>query len=241
MLLKRWIPLFILVFVGVLTLTSRFVPHDPIGKLGQEFSQYFDIIASFAILLGGANLLKMQGLKVLNRKKNWPYSVVTIVGFAITVVVGVNFMSYFGGLPLEWQEAGFFRAGVHISHPDSHFFWIWWYIFTPLSATMYALLAFYVASASYRAFRARTTEATLLLLAGIVLMLGRVPLGQQFTAWLPETGFGSIFRLENLSDWIYTYPTTAGQRAILIGIALGVVSTSLRLILGIEKSFLGEE
>jgi hypothetical protein len=234
MLFKRWIPLGILIFVGLLTLVSWFVPHDPIGHLGQDFSQFFDILASFAIILGAANLLKLQGLKIIQRKRNWPYSIVTIVGFLVTAYVGLNWHSYFAG------QANYL-AGTQVNHPESHFFWIYWYIFQPLSATMYALLAFYVASASYRAFRARNMEATILLVAGIIVMLGRVPLGQTFTNWLPATGFFSGFRLEQVADWIYTYPNTAGQRAIMIGIALGVVSTSLRLILGIEKSFLGEE
>ena len=234
MLFKRWIPLGILVFVGLLTLVSWFVPHDPIGHLGQDFSQFFDILASFAIILGAANLIKLQGLKIIQRKRGWPFSIVTIVGFLLMAWVGLNWHSYFG-------PQARYLAGTHVNHPESHFFWIYWYIFTPLSATMYALLAFYVASASYRAFRARNMEATILLAAGIVVMLGRVPLGQTFTGWLPEQGFFSNFRLEQVADWIYTYPNTAGQRAIMIGIALGVVSTSLRLILGIEKSFLGEE
>jgi hypothetical protein len=234
MLLKRWIPLFILVFVGVLTLIHWFVPHDPIGSLGRDFSQFFDIIASFAIILGAANLLKLQSMKISQRKKGWPFNLVTIIAFALTAWVGLNWHSYFG-------SGHHYLAGTHVNNPDSHFFWVWWYIFTPLSATMYALLAFYVASASYRAFRARNVEATVLLVAGIIIMIGRVPLGQQFTAWLPDHGFWSGFRLERLSDWIYSYPNGAGQRAVMIGIALGVVSTSLRLILGIEKSFLGEE
>jgi hypothetical protein len=234
MLLKRWIPLWILITVGILTLLSWFVPRDPIGRIGQESSQYFDIIASFAIILGAANLIKLQASKIYSKKKNWPYSIVTIVGFFVTGFIGLNWHAFFQG-----QEQ--YLAGTHVNNPQSYFFWIWWYLFTPLSATMYALLAFYVASASYRAFRARNVEATVLLVAGIILMLGRVPPGHMMTAWLPDTGFLSIFRLENLADWIYTYPNAAGQRAIMIGIALGVVSTSLRLILGIEKSFLGEE
>jgi len=234
MLFKRWIPLFILVFVGILTLLSWFVPHWPIGSLGADFSQFFDILASFAIILGAANLLKLQGMKVVRRRRNWPYSVVTIVGFLATAYIGMNWHSYF-------TPQSQYLAGTHVNHPDSHFAWMWWYIFTPLSATMYALLAFYVASASYRAFRARNVEATVLLAAGILLMLGRVPLGQTFTSWVPEESFFSFLRLERLADWIYTYPNAAGQRAVMIGIALGTVSTSLRLILGIEKSFLGED
>ena len=65
-------------------------------------------------------------------------------------------------------------------------------------------------------------------------MLGRVPVGDAITGFLPEG-----YRLSNLADWIMNVPNKAGQRAIMIGIALGTVSTSLRLILGIERSHLG--
>ena len=74
--------------------------------------------------------------------------------------------------------------GAHISAEGGLFKWMFDSIFTPLSATMFALLAFYVASASYRAFRARNFEATLLLLAGIIIMLGRVPIGSLITPWM---------------------------------------------------------
>jgi hypothetical protein len=36
------------------------------------------------------------------------------------------------------------------------------------------------------------------------------------------------------------FPQTAGQRAIMIGIALGLVSSALRVILGLERAIGGE-
>ena len=50
----------------------------------------------------------------------------------------------------------------------------------------------------------------------------------------------SIFFLPVLQDWIYFYPNVAGTRAIMIGIGLGIFATSIRYILGIEKSYIGE-
>jgi hypothetical protein len=99
---------------------------------------------------------------------------------------------------------------------------------------MFALLAFFVASASYRAFRARNVEATLLLLAAFFVMLGRVPVGDLLTIWMPEG-----FQMSAWANWIMNVLNAAGQRAIMIGIALGLVSTSLRIILGLERAYLG--
>ena len=102
---------------------------------------------------------------------------------------------------------------------------------------MYSFLAFFVASASYRAFRAKNREATLLLIAAFIILLGRTPFGMMVTGWIPDSA--SLLQIPNLAIWIMNSPNLAGQRAIMIGIGLGVVSMSLRLILGIERSYLG--
>ncbi|MBU0609809.1 MAG: hypothetical protein KKI08_18135 [Armatimonadetes bacterium] len=108
------------------------------------------------------------------------------------------------------------------------FKWLFDTIVVPLDSTMFALLAFFMASAAYRTFRARTPEATVLLLVAVIVMIGRVPIGELFYKHMPQ-----------VSEWFMMYPTVAAKRGILFGVALGSIATSLRIILGIERSHLG--
>jgi len=119
----------------------------------------------------------------------------------------------------------------------SPFWWIYEYMFKPLTATMFALLAFYVASAAFRAFRAKNVEAALLLGTAFVVLLGRTAAGTVLTGWLPD--WLGWLRVEELTVLIMTIFNTAGTRAIMIGIALGIVATSLKIILGMDRSYLG--
>ena len=300
MILKRYIPIGIVAFFGSLTLFGWFIENESIEAfVNDDATQWYDIIASFAIFLGALNLLKLQFLKVVKRQSGWQYSVVAIASFFFAFTIGF-FMkgAFFVGEEVYFTQGAAEQAilasgssetvkavewGAHISTEGGLFKWMFDNIFTPLSATMFALLAFYVASASYRAFRARNFEATLLLLAGIIIMLGRVPVGSLITPWMVmyllvfvgtifmanyfkdrKIIFGSfvvgllgvtalgigmdwnptepaIFFLPSLQEWIYTVPNLAGARAIMIGIGLGIIVTSLRYIFGLEKSYIGDQ
>lgn len=119
------------------------------------------------------------------------------------------------------------------------FWWLYEYAFKPLTATMFAILAFYVASAAFRAFRAKNLEALLLLGTAFIILLGRTFAGVLLTSFIPEDSLFSFWRVENLTVYIMKVFNTAGNRAIMIGIALGIASTSLRVLLGIDRSYLG--
>jgi hypothetical protein len=111
---------------------------------------------------------------------------------------------------------------------DKYYLFLFDNMLTPLGAAVYASLAFYVASAAYRAFRARSVEATVLLIAGLIVLLGRAPIGDSISAALPE-----------VASWIINIPNVAAQRGIIICSAIGVMSTSLRVMLGLERRYLG--
>ncbi|MDE2127020.1 MAG: hypothetical protein KGJ62_10555 [Armatimonadetes bacterium] len=104
-----------------------------------------------------------------------------------------------------------------------------------LDATMFSLIAFYIVSAAYRAFRARSAEATLLLITAVVVMLGQISLGQFVTHSLPDAGFVSSFRLENIRNWLLVVPNTAAVRAIAFGVGIGNLAVALRVWLGLER------
>jgi hypothetical protein len=216
---KREIPLILTAIVGLTFVVQFFVPHYPMGFLADMFSDWFSIIAAAAIWLGALNLMRVSAERIYRREKDRFYAAVTISSFLLIVIIGF-----------------FFSDGRSFQEPGTRFDWLYINIYTPLMATMFAMLAFFVASASYRAFRARNAQATILLLAAFVVMLGRTPFGDWISnlLFLPD-GWG----ISNLSNIIMNYFNVAGQRAIMIGIALGIVSTSLRIILGIERTYLG--
>jgi len=102
-------------------------------------------------------------------------------------------------------------------------------ILSAASSTLYASIAFYILSAAYRAFVAKNLDGWILLLTGVVIMLGTAPIGAVISKFFPAA-----------SQWIQDIPNTAGMRAIMMGAALGVVSSAVKTFLGYDKSYLGQ-
>jgi len=102
------------------------------------------------------------------------------------------------------------------------------HVMMPILATMFSLLAFFIASAAYRAFRARNILASLLLIAALIVML-------RFNPYLPYAEY-----FAKTSNWLMNVPNLAAQRAIVIGIGLGIVATALKVIMGIERGYMGK-
>ena len=217
--MKQTLPLVITFVLGTLFAVEFFVPAHPIKELTAVLGEWVSVVTAAAFILGAINLVQVNVPKIVRRERDWPYKAVLVGSAALMLVVGL----------LEGPEG-------------RTFLWLYAAVFAPCNATMFALLAFFITSAAFRAFRARNFEAFLMLTTAILIMLCVVPLGELLALAFPEPIRSSVAAAPSaIKDWILDYANNAGRRAIMIGAALGAVATGLRVILGLERSHLGSD
>lgn len=203
---RREFPLAVTAFVGFLMLFEYYFVVKAASDLAIQIRNWAVILATFALGVGTINLMVVWGKDIRGKKGRWYLSIWGIFMFFAMVVTGL--------------------LGPVIG-TDPSFVWIYNNVNLALDPTMYALNAFFITSATYRAFRTRSKEAAVLLLAGCLVMLRNAPIG--LVLW---SGF------EPVGSWIMNVPNTAGFRAIMIGGAIGLVATGLRTLLGRERGYL---
>ena len=230
MIARQAVPLAIAIGAGLLMAVSYFL--RPLGWMSESASEIFNVVSAIAFVLGAGSLLKANLSTISRRDRGWGYAAVTLGAFLVTLVVG---MGKVGVNPSPSSPQAAWSGDQQTA--ETPFGWIYEFVLSPLSATMFALLAFFVASAAFRAFRAKNAAAVLLLVTAFIMLLGRTFAGVVLTGWLPDWAAG--LRLENLSVFVMQVFNTAGNRAIIIGIALGVAATSLRILLGVDRSWMG--
>ena len=209
--LKRQLPLAITFVVGVIFAVQYYVPHPISEEAITHAADTMKIVSAFALLLGIASLFHVHALKIKRQVPGWGYSFVLYLAMFVMIVIG------------------FWSGGENkVDGAQTGFGWMYEFMMVPLQATMFSILAFFIASAAYRAFRARSREAAVLLAAAIIVMMGRVPLGQFLLPWTWD-----------LTQWLLNVINSAVRRAILIGISMGAVALSVKIILGYERSYLG--
>lgn len=207
---RRSIPTAIAFFFGAMMVINYFVPWGWFSERANTVQEWGLIVVSFAYILGALNVFRVHSHKIQRKETDWRFSIITIVAMLV--------MLTFGLLPQ--------KLGIGGMEQGSPFLWMFNNMYVPMMATMYSLLAFFIASAAFRAFKVRSLEATLLAATAVVVMLGAVPLGEML---LPGSA--------ELRTWIMETLQNVGKRGIMIGVALGAISTSLKIILGIERPY----
>jgi len=178
------------------------------------------IISAFALGLGVYTLGALHGKNIIRGRSGWPFS---LAFFA--ALISITFMGIFNWLPVH--------KDIKINNNLNDILFVGG--LNSLDATMFSIIAFYIASAAYRAFRVRNLEASLLMGAAFIVMLGQVYAGQWLTHWLPTEGPLANLRVETMSDWLLTRVNAPAIRAVGFGLGVGLIATALRIWLSLER------
>ena len=116
--------------VGFLMVFEYFFKSDTLNAWGIEAQNWGVIIAAFALGLAAVGLVKTHTGRIIERRGEWYNSVLLLIALAVAVISGL------------------------ISRQSSTFKFIFENMITPLGAAFYSMIAFYLLSAAYRAFRA---------------------------------------------------------------------------------------
>lgn len=203
--MRRNVPIAITCLLGLLMLVEQFLKVPAARTLSGEMQNWVVIIAAFALALAALNLILTHTRRIVRKDSGTVHSVILLASLVITALAGIV-----GG-----QNSALFK-GVFST------------VINPLASAFYAMACFHVASAAYRAFRAQSAQAAAVLITGILIMLGKAPVGEVMWKQFPA-----------IAKWIMAVPNMVGMRGIMISSALGMVGVGLRVLLGIDRSALG--
>ena len=154
--MRKEVPLIITFLAGAFFIADYFIPHTGFSRIAEIINGWTIIVIAFSYVLGVANVARVNLDYVQRRGKDTPYKVILLICLAFMMTVGL-----IGGLG-----------------EGTIFDWFFINVYTPMQAMMFALLAFYIASAAFRAFRIRSPQAALLAIPAVLVMIARVPIGE---------------------------------------------------------------
>ena len=206
--MKRQLPFVIVFITGMIMIAQYLIPHSASDFVFTYANDFVIVIGIIALPLGIFSLMSATVRKARQGGSETFYSLVTIIGFVLMLIAGAK---------RDW-----------FTSPDSLNGEMFNNVVIPCQATLFSMLAFYIASAAYRAFRVRTVLASILLITAFIIMLRMIPLPEPLSTWNAE-----------LVRWILSVPNMAAKRAIIIGIGLGAAAYSMKIVLGIERGYMG--
>jgi hypothetical protein len=206
---QKQLPLLITGILIVTLIFTYFVDIPGSSLYTDELTAWAALVGAFAIaLIGPFNLIRYHAGIISKREPDkWLLSVYTIAITIITYAVGV-FIS---------------PIGASTTLQDMYNT-----LLVPCSATIYSLTGFFIASAAYRTFQFRNMETSIMLLAGVLIMMKNAAVGGVIWPGFPIIG-----------DWIMKIPNTGGFRGIMLATTVGLIAYGVRLILGFEKVHAG--
>lgn len=207
---------------------------DDLVTMVADFS---NILTGFLLGLGIYSLLRIHAARLIKKQRDWFFSAVLLVCLFGIMIIGL----------VHWSASNA-PDGVKLADRENWgtLQYVRDFLFDGLlqemDAAFFSIIAFYILSAAYRAFRIRSIEATILLATALIVMLslmGAVEYqwGQGIDSLTGKdpASFLNNFKLTQVSGWLRTNVQDASLRAIQFGIGIGALAMGLRLWLSLER------
>jgi hypothetical protein len=198
--------------VGIVVLSGYFIPlvRDPFLILLRAGL----VLSAVALLVGIINLLAVHFRKMGSDSENSGYSLILVIALIVTLIIGAIdiVQNYMAGMP-NFQMTN----------------WVFTYIQLPIETSLLAVTTISLTYAAANILRKRMDLFSIIFFFVILLVL----LGS-FSIPPASLPFMYIIR-----DWIVRVPALGGARGLLLGIALGTITTGIRILMGSDRPYGG--
>jgi hypothetical protein len=207
-LFRRRIPFFLTGVLGGLVISEYYIQISTLSQAVNILTDWTTTIFSLGMIVGMFTVARHHyGIILKKTPKVWYFSVWIMV---------LMFSTFF--------------IGVVLSTVHPVYEWIYYYFTIWSGAINRVLPAIFLLSASYRAFRIRTVETTLFLIASLIIVITYMPV---ISLIAPE--MKDIY-----GNWLVTIPNTGMVQGLTIGTSVGALCIGFRILLGKEKAFAAE-
>lgn len=201
-------------------------------------ASFTQVLSAFLIGLGLYSLLSVHGKRIMRMQKDWVFSA-TFLG-SMVLMIAVGFMDYNmrqgaeGALldnAANWKPVNFAKDLLFDG------------LLQQMDAAMFSVIAFFILSAAYRAFRVRSVEATILLGTALLVMLSLMGAVSFIfddvimnLAGGDQDAFITNFKLSEIRKWVGDAVQAPAIRGIDFGVGIGALAMGMRLWLGLDKT-----
>ncbi len=197
--------LVVIAFVSGMILMADYVIANPtLQNVSKILTTWVVILTATAIGVGMITASRTHIGRIKRKTPGWYNSVLLLIGMVSVFLIGM----ILGTTSAPYQ---FIFNSVLVTS----------------SATVYALLGFFVLSASYRAFSVRTKEAAAMMVATLITILGTLVIGE-------------FLQIGPLSTWFFDVLSLGPNRALMVGVFIGAFAYMLRILFGRERRWIGE-
>lgn len=190
---------------------ARVGPTTYLSDWLTSVNSFFIVLGAMAWGMGLISLAMVHSSNIRRRRPEWYGSVLFFAAVGGGIVAGLGY----------GMQSGWLKEANDV---------VFNYLLRPMSSTVFSLLAFHMATASYRAFRVKSGEAALMMTSAFIVMLGQIPIGLWLTHGLP-----SFLQLPVMAQWILYIANSAAVRGMWFGMMVGAIAVGLRFWLSLER------